>query len=92
MRKINSINYLLLLSVAFSVFAPAMDTIACNDCGSPFEGKCSGAICPCPCCSAAAGVDYRIFDIALLCGSLDTDWPLMAFSGPVFSIEKPPQN
>ena len=80
-------------SLVFFLFAPSIDNIACADCASPFQGELSGAPHLCSFCFNTVGmVSYRIFDIPLLSLPINIRTPIMAFSGPPFPIDKPPQN
>ena len=83
---------LLSFSVAFFIFAPFIDTIACDDCKSPLEQQLSNTVHLCSFCSSAIGiVSCRIPDAPLLSMPIETESPLIAYSGPVFFIEKPPR-
>ena len=84
---------LVFFSLAFFLIAPSIDNIACDDCASPFQGKWPDAPHFCSFCLNTVGmVSYHIFNIPLLSLPMNIGTPMIAFSGPTFAIDKPPQN
>jgi len=87
------LGHLLLFSVVILVFAPSIDLIACCNDYSTAIPEHGSPVHLCSFCLHAAGlVSYQIFDIRVTPIPVDIDEPVIAFSGPTFSIDKPPQN
>ena len=99
MRKI-SISFpsilkgiLVLFSLAFFLLAPSIDNIACKDCASPFQGNGSEDPHLCSFCFNNFGaVLGHSFNILLVSSPVSMEKVMIAFSGPVLPIHKPPQN
>jgi hypothetical protein len=82
----------LLLPVVLFIFAPSIDGIACNECAKPFRGGDSSNHLCSFCFNTVGMVNHDIFHVPLISIPMDTDGPMIAFSGPTFQIDKPPQN
>lgn len=83
---------LVLFLLAFFLFAPSIDSIACDDFASPFQGKWSDAPHFCSFCLNSVGmVSSNFFNIPLISFPLDIERPKVSFLDPTFSIYRPPK-
>lgn len=83
---------LVLFSLAFFLFAPSIDGIACDDCASPFQGKWSDAPHFCSFCLNSVGIVSSHFSIVPLTSiPFDPERPKVSFLDPTFSIDRPPK-
>lgn len=83
---------LILFPIAFFIFAPSIDSITCDDCASPFQGKWSDAPHFCSFCLNSVGmVSSNFFNIPLISFPLDLERPKVSLLDPIFSIDRPPK-